>query len=64
MYAVLEVNGGRTMQADATLQRLFRDVVAMRNHPSANLELAASLYAQARLGVEPAPFTPSQRYVL
>ena len=36
----------------------------MRNHPAANLEFASALYAQAKLGVEPAPFVRTQRYVL
>jgi len=43
---------------------LFRDLLAMRNHPAANLEFSAGLYAQAKLGAEPPPFVPSQRFVL
>jgi 3-hydroxy-9,10-secoandrosta-1,3,5(10)-triene-9,17-dione monooxygenase len=61
---LMAVNGGRTMRADGTLQRLFRDLLAMRNHPAANLEFSANLYAQAKLGLEPPPFVPSQRFVL
>jgi 3-hydroxy-9,10-secoandrosta-1,3,5(10)-triene-9,17-dione monooxygenase len=61
---LVAVNGGRTMQADGTLQRLFRDLLAMRNHPAANLEFSSTLYAQAKLGLEPPPFVPSQRFVL
>jgi len=61
---LMAVNGGRTMRADGTLQRLFRDLLAMRNHPAANLEFSAGLYAQAKLGAEPPPFVPSQRFVL
>ena len=61
---LMAVNGGRTMRADGTLQRLFRDLLAMRNHPAANLEFSGNLYAQATLGVEPPPFVPSQRFVL
>lgn len=61
---LMAVNGGRTMRADGTLQRLFRDLLAMRNHPAANLEFSGNLYAQAKLGVEPPPFVPSQRFVL
>ena len=60
----MAVNGGRTMRADGTLQRFFRDLLAMRNHPAANLEFSANLYAQAKLGLEPPPFVPSQRFVL
>jgi 3-hydroxy-9,10-secoandrosta-1,3,5(10)-triene-9,17-dione monooxygenase len=58
------VNGGNTMRADGALQRHLRDLLAMRNHPAANIEFSGSLYAQAKLGVEPAPFVPSQLFVL
>jgi 3-hydroxy-9,10-secoandrosta-1,3,5(10)-triene-9,17-dione monooxygenase len=61
---LVAVNGGRTMQQDGVLQRHLRDLLAMRNHPAANLEFAANLYAQAKLGLEPPPFAPSQRFVL
>jgi 3-hydroxy-9,10-secoandrosta-1,3,5(10)-triene-9,17-dione monooxygenase len=61
---LLAVNGGRTMQADGALQRFFRDLLAMRNHPAANLEFSGSLYAQAMLGLDPPPFDPSHRFVL
>lgn len=61
---LLAVNGGRTMRADGVLQRLYRDLLAMRNHPAANLEFAGGLYAQAMLDLEPPPFVPSQRFVL
>jgi 3-hydroxy-9,10-secoandrosta-1,3,5(10)-triene-9,17-dione monooxygenase len=64
IYELMGVNGGRTMRTDGTLQRFFRDLLAMRNHPAANVELCAKLYAQARLGMEPPPFVPSQRFVL
>ena len=52
------------MRADGALQRHFRDLLAMRNHPAANIEFSGGLYAQAKLGVEPAPFVPSQLFVL
>jgi hypothetical protein len=58
------VNGGRTMNADTALQRHFRDMLAMRNHPAANIEMSSGLYAQAVLGVPPPPFDPSQRFFL
>jgi 3-hydroxy-9,10-secoandrosta-1,3,5(10)-triene-9,17-dione monooxygenase len=64
IYELMGVNGGRTMQEDSALQRFFRDLLAMRNHPAANLEFSAALYAQAKLGVEPPPFVPTQRFVL
>ncbi len=62
--ALVAVNGGHTMQADGALQRFFRDLLAMRNHPAANLEFSGNLYAQAKLGLGPPPFVPSQRFVL
>jgi 3-hydroxy-9,10-secoandrosta-1,3,5(10)-triene-9,17-dione monooxygenase len=64
VYELMGVNGGRTMATDGALQRFFRDLLAMRNHPAANLEFGATLYAQAKLGVEPPPFVPTQRFVL
>jgi 3-hydroxy-9,10-secoandrosta-1,3,5(10)-triene-9,17-dione monooxygenase len=64
IYDLMGVNGGRTMQESGALQRFFRDGLAMRNHPAANLEFSASLYAQAKLGMEPPPFVPTQRFVL
>ena len=64
IHDLVGVNGGRTMRADGALQRYFRDLLAMRNHPAANLEFSGNLYAQAKLGVEPPPFVPSQRFVL
>ncbi|MBO0712045.1 MAG: hypothetical protein J2P47_12285 [Acetobacteraceae bacterium] len=62
--ALMAVNGGRTMRTDGALQRFFRDLLAMRNHPAANIEMSSNLYAQAKLGLEPPPFVPSQRFVL
>ena len=64
VYQLMGVNGGRTMNADAALQRFFRDLLAMRNHPAANIEMSSGLYAQAMLGVPPPPFDPSQRFFL
>jgi alkylation response protein AidB-like acyl-CoA dehydrogenase len=64
VYELMGVNGGRTMGTQGALQRFFRDLLAMRNHPAANLEFSATLYAQAKLGVPPAPFDPTQRVVL
>ena len=64
IYELMGVNGGRTMKADGALQRFFRDMISMRNHPAANVELSASLYAQAKLGQERPPFVPTQRFVL
>ncbi|WP_428486359.1 acyl-CoA dehydrogenase family protein [Rhodopila sp.] len=64
IYELMGLGGGRTMAAPGALQRFFRDLLAMRNHPAANLEFSATLYAQAKLGVEPPPFVPTQRFVL
>jgi len=64
VYELMGVSGGRTMETKSALQRFFRDLLAMRNHPAANLEFGASLYAQAKLGVAPPPFVPTQRFVL
>lgn len=64
VYDLMGVNGGRTMQRDGALQRFFRDLMAIRNHPAANLEFGTSLYAQAMLGLPPPPFVPTQRFVL
>ena len=64
VYELTCVNGGRTMYNSGALQRFFRDGLAMRNHPAANLEFSATLYAQAKLGVPPPPFDPTHRFVL
>jgi 3-hydroxy-9,10-secoandrosta-1,3,5(10)-triene-9,17-dione monooxygenase len=64
VYDLMGVNGVRTMRADSALQRFCRDLLAMRNHPAANIEFSAGLYAQAKLGLEAPPFVPTQRYVL
>jgi 3-hydroxy-9,10-secoandrosta-1,3,5(10)-triene-9,17-dione monooxygenase len=64
VYRVLEVNGGRTMQAGEAFQRMFRDLLAMRNHISATLEVNASAYALAKLGAAPPPFNRAQRVVI
>jgi 3-hydroxy-9,10-secoandrosta-1,3,5(10)-triene-9,17-dione monooxygenase len=64
VYDLMGVNGGRTMRADGALQRFFRDQMAMRNHPAANLEFSGGLFAQAKLGLEKPPFDPTQRFVI
>ena len=64
VYRLLEVNGGRTMNADESFQRFFRDLLAMRNHIAATLEINASAYALAKLGAPPPPFIRSQRVVI
>jgi 3-hydroxy-9,10-secoandrosta-1,3,5(10)-triene-9,17-dione monooxygenase len=64
VYRVLEVNGGRTMKAGEPFQRMFRDLLAMRNHVSGTLEVNASAYALAKLGAPPPPFNRAQRVVI
>lgn len=64
VYELMGVNGGRTMRTDGVLQRFFRDLLAMRNHPAADMEFSARLYAQAKLGMDPPPFDPTHRFVL
>ena len=41
VFRVLEVNGGRTMNANEPFRRRCRDLLAMRNHVSATLEVNA-----------------------
>jgi 3-hydroxy-9,10-secoandrosta-1,3,5(10)-triene-9,17-dione monooxygenase len=64
VFRVLEVNGGRTMNAGEPFQRMFRDLLAMRNHISGTLELNASTYALAKLGAPPPVFNRAQRVVV
>ena len=64
VFRVLEVNGGRTMKADEAFQRMFRDLLAMRNHISGTLDVNASTYALAKLGVAPPKFNRAQRVVV
>lgn len=64
VFRVLEVNGGRTMNAAERFQRLFRDLLAMRNHISGTMEANASVYALAKLGAPPPPFNRAQRVVI
>jgi 3-hydroxy-9,10-secoandrosta-1,3,5(10)-triene-9,17-dione monooxygenase len=64
VYDLMGVNGGRTMRTDGAVQRFFRDLLAMRNHPAADMEFSARLYAQAKLGMDPPAFDPTHRFVL
>jgi 3-hydroxy-9,10-secoandrosta-1,3,5(10)-triene-9,17-dione monooxygenase len=64
VFRVLEVNGGRTMNAGEAFQRIFRDLLAMRNHISGTVEVNASTYALARLGAPPPKFNRAQRVVV
>lgn len=64
VFRVLEVNGGRTMNADEPFQRMFRDLLAKRNHISRTSDVNASSYALAKLGAPPAKFNRAQRIVI
>ena len=64
VFRVLEVNGARTMREGERFQRLFRDLLAMRNHVSGTLEPNATVYALARLGAPPVPFNRANQAVL
>jgi len=64
VFRVLEVNGGRTMNAGEQFQRMFRDLLAMRNHISGTLDVNASTYALAKLGAPPPRFNRAQRVVV
>jgi 3-hydroxy-9,10-secoandrosta-1,3,5(10)-triene-9,17-dione monooxygenase len=64
VFRVLEVNGGRTMNAEEPFQRMFRDLLAMRNHISGTLDVSASTYALARLGAPRPTFNRAQRVVV
>jgi 3-hydroxy-9,10-secoandrosta-1,3,5(10)-triene-9,17-dione monooxygenase len=64
VFRVLEVNGGRTMNADEAFQRMFRDLLAMRNHISGTVDVNASTYALAKLGAPPPKFNRAQRVVV
>lgn len=54
---VYEASGGGAVQATKPVQRYFRDLMAMRNHPTATRERFASIYVQAVLGLDPGPFS-------
>jgi 3-hydroxy-9,10-secoandrosta-1,3,5(10)-triene-9,17-dione monooxygenase len=64
VFRVLEVNGGRTMNAGEPFQRMFRDLLAMRNHISGTVDVNASTYALAKLGAPPPKFNRAQRVVV
>ena len=56
MYAVIEVfemGGGGVMHLANPIQRYLRDILAMKNHPMGAIELTATTYARAVLGLPP-----------
>ena len=52
------------MNAGEPFQRLFRNLLAMRNHVSATLEGHPSAYALEKPGASPARFNRTQRVVI
>ena len=56
---VYETAGGGAIAASKPLQRIFRDLMAMRNHPTATREVFASVFTQALLDLPPPPFDKS-----
>ena len=56
---VYETAGGGAISSAKPLQRYMRDLMAMRNHPTATREVFASLYVQALLDIPPPPFDKS-----
>jgi len=64
VFRVLEVNGGQTMNASKGFQRMFRDLLAMRNHICGTVNVNASTYALAKLGAPPPGFNRAQRVVV
>jgi hypothetical protein len=53
------IAGGASIHASQPVQRYFRDLLAMRNHPTAACKPFASVYVQNALGVAPPPFDRS-----
>jgi predicted Ser/Thr protein kinase len=52
------------MNAGEPFQRLFRNLLAMRNHVSATLEGHPSAYALEKPGASPARFNRTRRVVI
>jgi 3-hydroxy-9,10-secoandrosta-1,3,5(10)-triene-9,17-dione monooxygenase len=56
---VFEVAGGSGIYADRPVQRFFRDLMAMRNHPTATRERFAQIYVAYEMGLKLPPFDAS-----
>lgn len=56
---VFEAAGGGGIYSDRPLQRFFRDLMAMRNHPTAMKERFAQIYVAYELGQKLPPFDAS-----
>ena len=59
LAGVFEIAGGNSINVHRPVQRFLRDLMAMRNHPTATREVFASVYAQAALGLVPNAFDKS-----
>jgi 3-hydroxy-9,10-secoandrosta-1,3,5(10)-triene-9,17-dione monooxygenase len=53
---VYQVAGGGVINETNPIQRFYRDLMAMVNHPTANMEGMATLYSQSMFGVPATPF--------
>jgi 3-hydroxy-9,10-secoandrosta-1,3,5(10)-triene-9,17-dione monooxygenase len=60
---LFEASGGRAIFLDNPIQRVFRDLHAMRAHALNSPEKSARLYARMELGIEGAPGSPTDLFV-
>lgn len=58
--AVYENAGGDVIREGHPVQRFYRDLMAMTNHPAGNVDRMATLYAQELLRVPDRPFDRTQ----
>jgi len=58
--AVYENAGGDVIREGHPVQRFYRDLMAMTNHPAGNVDRMASLYGQELLGLPDRPFDRTQ----
>ena len=57
---VYENAGGDVIRAGHPVQRFYRDLMAMTNHPAGNVDRMAALYAQELLRLPDRPFDRTQ----
>ncbi len=57
--AIIEMGGGNVIDRDRPVQRFFRDLLAMRNHPTAQREAFAAVYVEDLLGLPAPEFSPA-----
>ena len=58
--AVYENAGGDAIRKGNLVQRYYRDLMAMTNHPAGNVDRMAALYGQELLGLPDPPFNRTQ----